>query len=134
MKKILLFLPVLFFCIQGFSQKSNDGCTFDYNLEVTKRDDFMTTRDLTATFKWDFTKLNWEASDVKIEVIPIKDCMNEIQGTEFKDGFRIVLKEATGSQELSHRAMGTKCFKWRLVVSSEGCEKTYSWTYFSFVD
>ncbi|SFU38418.1 hypothetical protein SAMN05216480_102123 [Pustulibacterium marinum] len=136
MKKLLFILPILFFLsFPVHSQEEKSVCNQDYTISVEKCDPYVSNREKFATFSWDFSKISdFKSEAIKIEVVPILDCWNDVNGKDFRDEFYIDIKENVGSVKIHHIKMKAKCFKWRVVFNTSSCKGTGVWNYHSFLN
>lgn len=120
--------------LSGFSQDTKELCNMTYSIELKSGDEFVSLRDLYATFSWNFNESQFQTDKVKIEIVPILDCWNGVQGTKFRDAFSLPIENARGEVKVMHIKMMAKCFKWRLVVKSDTCNDATEWNYFSYIN
>ena len=133
MRKLLLVLPLLLCFVQGFAQSSKGLCDLNYSLRLEKNEDYANKK-LTADFSWDFSTVEFNTGDVKLEIVPIRDCWKEIQAKKMRDPFFVTVDRKKGAATVEHTAMMAKCFKWRLIVKTDSCNSFSEWNYFSFID
>lgn len=133
MKKVLLFSVMLSFYF-GFSQ--GQDCKFVYNVsvELGKPD---LPWDAFAKVSYDFSKLNLENDHVKIEVVGILDCWNNLDASQLR---KVVVGldskqndfKAKGTFNLVHNDLMAKCFKYRVVVKNNKCEEVSDWKFVTY--
>lgn len=138
MKKILLLFAFIFFAYVNAQDKGKD-CKFNYKVssEMVLEDEVRSI--YKAEIHWDFSKLNLKNTTCVIEILPIKDCVNELNAIKFKDPILVSSKDekfiVKGSKSLNHMDLMSKCFKWRVVITDEknSCVETTDWKYSSFL-
>ncbi|RZJ65088.1 MAG: hypothetical protein EOO50_15035 [Flavobacterium sp.] len=88
-----------------------------------------------ATLKWDFTNTSTAQASAKIEIVPILDCWEEVNGKQFRDMVTIIIDadHLKGQTEVKLRELTAKCFKWRTVITTPGCTTETIWKYHSFL-
>lgn len=135
MRKLLLVLSVLCFVNFAHAQEVRRNCNSEYAFELTSSDEFASNRDKFVTFSWNLSNTkDYKSGNVKIEIVPILDCWEELEGSRFRDLITLPLKEVKGSMKVSHVKMRAKCFKWRIVFNATSCKETTDWEYYSFID
>ena len=136
MKNLLcLCAVVLLFSNTSYSQNPVSDCQYAYTVSVADKKDAPSNSDIFADVTWDFSGVTAASQQIKIEVLPIRDCFNEIAGVSFRELQTIVIDDSnkSGVQSLSHLQMNTKCFKWRVLISATDCNVVSEWEYYSFV-
>lgn len=136
MKKYLLLLS-LFFGLLGFSQEKSTNCQFEYDLVLTNtKKDINKAHDTSVTLNWNFSKLNLKDTKVKIEVAPNLDCLNQSGVSQLKESifFDINSKEfkPKDTKSINHLDIMAKCFRYRVIFSSNNCIETTEWQDYSF--
>lgn len=117
------------------AQEVRRNCNSEYAFELTSSDEFTSYQDKFITFSWDVSRVkDFEAGNVKVEIVPILDCWEELEGKRFRDAMNIPMKTAVGSAKVMHVKMRAKCFKWRVVFNTSTCDDTTEWEYYSFID
>lgn len=134
MKRVYLFC--VFACISFNVQAQNveNPCNFTYSVDVVKNSGTTPEQQFSATMSWDFSGVGASA-DIAVEIMPIRDCWNELSGTQFGTP-QTIRVDATrkGSTQLSAvSGMRAKCFKWRSVIVGSGCSQTSEWKYFEII-
>lgn len=138
MKKILLLFAFVAFGIANAQDKGKD-CKFNYKVssEMIIEDEVKSI--YKSEIHWDFSTLNFKNTTCVVEIVPIKDCMNELEALKFKDSIIISSKDenftSKGVKSLNHIDLMSKCFKWRVVISDakSSCVETTDWKYSSFL-
>ena len=95
MKKILLFIGLILFGLAN-AQNELSKCKFNYELELEKKLENKQKNIYNAVFKWDFSKLNSNIN-ISLEIVPIKDCMNDINSQNNKETVNLILNQRTAS-------------------------------------
>lgn len=138
MKKILLLFAFISFAIVNAQDKGKD-CEFNFKVSSNMILEDEVRSIYKAEIQWDFSKLNLKNTTCVIEIIPIKDCVNELNAIKFKDSIVVSSKDENfavkGTKSLNHIDLMSKCFKWRVVITNEktSCVETTDWKYSSFL-
>jgi hypothetical protein len=131
----------MFFVLSAFlsnAQEQNSNCDFNYqiNISPTKSDLLESLQE--AQMNWDFSKVKLNKDSViTIEVLPIFDCFNGQNASDFKE--IIIIKssdskfKSKGGYLFKHLDLMSKCFKWRVIIKSSNCEEISDWKYYSFL-
>lgn len=135
MKRLYLFC--VFACISFNVQAQNveNPCNFEFSTDVVKCDETIPAHQKFATVRWDFTHISVSQAIAKIEIVPILDCWEEVNGSQTKDVITISIDAAhlKGQTEVKHNQMSAKCFKWRTVITTPGCTTQTDWKFHSFI-
>lgn len=133
MKKYLL---LLFFSLGllGFSQVQNCKFNYNVNVELGKPEQ---PWDAFAILSYDFSKLNLKKESVKIEVVGILDCWNNLDGSDLQETIVVIDSKSKnfknkGTTNLVHQSLMAKCFKYRIVVKNDKCEEVSDWKFISY--
>ena len=131
--KVLLALLLFITSININAQEKNSDCNFEYAVEVKMDENSI----YSAVFNWDISKIKDLATEITIEILPIKDCFNEEKATRFRETFLIDLKsnELSGKKlvETNLKQLASKCFNWRVIIKSDDCVEKSDWNYYSFL-
>ncbi len=127
---------VLFTTIVKSQTNSND-CNYVYKAEVIPSPVETSNADKFATLNWDFSKIIDNLKTITIEIQPIFDCYRSLDAKRLKDIIVINVgkqnnNNVTGSKVFKHTEMRNKCFKWRVVLKTDTCEKNSDWKFYSF--
>jgi hypothetical protein len=134
MKKIVILFLVLFFNQLSAQFLTETEKNFLKAVRLEKSDDSRLQGIQQANFYWDFSNFNLQNKTVNIEVISFYDCFNGTAGTQIANQFVANEKHKTkGKSSFNLIEMGTKCFKWRLVIKENLEEKASEWYYFTFL-
>lgn len=136
MKRLYLFCVFVCISFNVNAQNTENPCNFQFSTEVVKCGDEVANHLRFATLKWDFTDVSTAQATTKIEIVPILDCWEEINGKQFRDMVTIDIDAAhlKGQTEITLRNLTAKCFKWRTVITSQGgCVTETIWKYHSFL-
>ena len=134
MKKIYAFIFFVCSISQSFcqEQKFEEKFQINVNCEVTDSGSAYYT-DAKLTVKL--------LNDYSIEIIPILDCFNSFEATNLKESivFKLDKKNVNVKNEdtvfiIKHLDIIAKCFKWRVIASSNGLVELSDWKMFNFVN
>lgn len=137
-RKLLLaiLLGVLSFNLNA--QDTQNPCKFDYTVDAKKSPELLDYKDRYVEFNWDISKISSEDMQVKIEITPIYDCFNGIDGTQTNKSTFLDLKSedliSKTKISIKHVDMLAKCFKWRVILVTDSCSEQTEWNYYSFID
>lgn len=136
MKKyfLLLFLVYGFF---GYSQAKSSNCNFEYDLALLNtQNDINNAQTAVVTLNWDFSKIDFKTTDVKIEIVPNLDCLNQSSVPQLKDPIFLEIDsknfKSKDSKTFNHIDMMAKCFKYRVVINSKSCNEISEWKHYNF--
>lgn len=138
MKKILLFITVVFFGLANAQDVSKE-CEFNYQAYSKKIIEDQGKNIFKSVIEWDFSKTEKNV-DCSIEIVPIRDCANGESALRFKEIILLSSKDRNfkkkGMKEIKNSDYMTKCFKWRVVMvnSKTSCEKVTDWEFVSFLN
>lgn len=120
------------------AQDFQSSCKFDYSIKALKNQKNLAYEDRYVEFAWDILKIPTNVSQINIEITPIYDCFNGINGTQTnKSTFLNLLGEDLinkKSVSIKHIDMLAKCFKWRVLIQSDSCTELTEWSYYTFID
>lgn len=142
MKKNYLHLLILFISMYSFSQQRVESlCQKNFNIHLEEQNlDGLSYADYFTIFKWDSSIVNNNQSNIQklqLEIVPIVDCFNGVNGSDLKKGIIIDLKKKSSEGEktlrIFHKEIMAKCFKWRVKLVSEGCSEMSTWKYYLFI-
>lgn len=133
MKKYLL---LLFLITSSISFSQENECEFSYNITF----EFGTPEkpwDAFAKLSYDFSKLNLRKDNVQIEVVGILDCWNNLKGSQLRETVIVLDSKSKnfrnrGVLSLRHNDLRSKCFKYRVVVKNNKCEKVSDWNFVTY--
>lgn len=138
MKKCLL---TMFFVLSAFlieAQTTKNNCEFNYQIDVLPAQSDVLSSLQEGQMSWDFSKIKLNKDSViTIEVLPIFDCFNGQNASDFKE--IIIIKssdskfKSKGGYLFKHLDLMSKCFKWRVLIKSSNCEEISDWKYYSFL-
>jgi hypothetical protein len=139
MKKIVL---IFVFAIMGsaYAQQNSKICNFEYNVSSIETIDDAKKGIYQSEITWDFKKLNLKNIVCTIEIVPILDCFNGMEASNFKNTIFISSKDESfqpkDSKIIKHLEIMSKCYKWRTVIvdSKNSCQETSEWKYCSFLN
>lgn len=139
MKKTLLLFAFFLTALLN-AQEKGKNCTFNYKVFSENIIEEEEEKSIYKTqIHWDFSKINFDSTTCVIEIIPIKDCVNELNAIKFKSSILISSKDENfkqkGFKSLNHIELMSKCFKWRVVITDKNtsCEEATDWKYSSFL-
>ncbi|NMH26682.1 hypothetical protein [Flavobacterium silvaticum] len=129
-----LFASILF--ITGslcFGQTSNP-CNLQYKIKAINGDEASNAR-RSVKLDWDFTAALASGASVKIEIVPVKDCWETDNATQFRETafYPITQENAVSSASYTIANFRTKCFKWRVVLDVATCHEESAWTFQSII-
>lgn len=134
MKKYFLLL-LLLFSFSAFSQVKSSNCNFEFDV-ITKGNDInlVNPKEASVELSWDFSKIDLSKHKIKIEIIPILDCFNSLDGSNLKDVININLNEykVNDSIKIKHLDLMAKCFKYRVIITSNNCNEITPWKFYSY--
>ena len=138
MKNLIIYLFFVSF-VTLYAQDKKGNCNFVYQVSVENsiNDEIKSIYD--SKIQWNFSKLDLKNISCTIEIVPIKDCMNELNATKFKTSFVISSSDAgfspKGSKVLNYLEFMAKCYKWRVIITDtiKSCSETSEWKYISFL-
>jgi hypothetical protein len=135
MKSFYLLGLIICFSSGLLAQNVENPCNFPYSVEIKGSDDATPNHLKKATLNWDFSDASLAGSTIKIEVVPILDCWEEIKGVQFRDKqvIDITPDKLKSQAEFGIIAMRAKCFKWRTVIVSSACTLESDWAYYSYL-
>ncbi|WP_310555484.1 hypothetical protein [Flavobacterium sp.] len=138
MKKIYIKLVLILLFSQGIKAQTTSNCEFVYKLETIASPDETSNADKFVTLNWDFTQVGSKNKNIKIEIIPILDCYKNENAKHYKETLFLTidgkLNTIKGSKVFKHIEMMSKCFKYRTLITSNSCEKSSDWNYYSFIN
>jgi chaperonin cofactor prefoldin len=118
------------------SQTNDNDCDYVYKAEVIPSPEQTSNSNKFATLNWDFSKIIVNLKTIEIEIQPIFDCYKSLEAKRLKDIIVINVgkqnNNVSGSKVFKHIEMRNKCFKWRVVLKTDNCEKTSNWKFHSF--
>lgn len=136
MKKCFLLL-LLLFSFSSFSQVKSSNCNFEFDL-ITKgsKDNLANPKQASVELAWDFSKIDISKHIIKIEIVPILDCFNSLDGTNLKDVLVIDINskeyKVNDSKKFMHLDLMAKCFKYRVIIRSNSCNEITPWEFYSY--
>lgn len=135
MKRLYLICVIACISFNINAQNVENPCNFTFSTEVLKCDDAMPTYQKFATVKWDFSQLPAAQANAKIEIVPVLDCWEGVNGSQTKDMITIDVDSAhlKSQTEVRHTQMSAKCFKWRTVITTPDCTTQTDWKFHSFI-
>jgi len=113
------------------AQQQSSPCAHIYEARFEKSTD--AARPYVAVLHYDFSKIDRQANQVKVEILPIEDCYNAEKGAIFKPVVAFEFKSndpSKGQLDLDHLQIRVKCFKWRTLIN-DSCSS--EWNYYSFL-
>lgn len=136
MKKNLLLLLLVFSSL-SFSQSNQNNCNFEYDLVLSNtQNDINNAQTAVVTLNWDFSKIDFKTTDVKIEIVPNLDCLNQSSVPQLKDPIFLEIDsknfKSKDSKTFNHIDMMAKCFKYRVVINSKSCNEISEWKHYNF--
>lgn len=136
MKPIFRLLMLFIFAVPNFitAQENNTACNLNYKIGVTP-DAEISTNDIIAVMKWDFSDAIKSAKSITVELVPIEDCFRKEDAKEFKKSilYTITKENAKDFKKIKLLEINSKCFKWRVTVVTATCEKATNYSYYNFV-
>ena len=136
--KLLLAILLSVLSFNLYAQDTQTPCKFDYSVQALKSPEVLSYKDRFVEFSWDISKISNENDQIKIEITPIYDCYNGINGTQTNKSTFLNLKSEDlkdkTSISIKHVDMLAKCFKWRVIIESNTCPEQTEWNYYSFID
>lgn len=134
-KKYFNLLFILLFSQFMKAQSVASTCEYVYKAEAIACPDETPNSEKNATLNWDFSTI--KKGIIKIEILPIYDCYKSSNAQFFKDKITLNIdgseNKLVGTKVFKHLEMMTKCFKWRVVINADGCEKISDWQFHSFI-
>ncbi|GGW68300.1 hypothetical protein DFQ11_104131 [Winogradskyella epiphytica] len=135
-----LYLPLilgLLFSLSAFGQTEINKNGFVIESKTILIENSSTNN---VEISWDFSNsTNRTATTLNIEVQPINDCWNTLNGKNRSDmvlkTFKNLAENPTGNLLLSSREYNTKCFKWRAqIINTNTRQEQYTdWQFSSFL-
>ncbi|WP_300568026.1 hypothetical protein [Flavobacterium sp.] len=117
------------------AQSVASTCNFEYKLQTISCPVETSVGELFATLNWDFSTI--KKGTIKIEVVPIKDCNKSTNAQFFKDKITLNIDgneyKKVDTKVYKHTDLMAKCFKWRVVINTNDCEKKSDWQFYSFI-
>ncbi|NUY81242.1 hypothetical protein HUK80_10075 [Flavobacterium sp. MAH-1] len=132
MKSFYLLGLILCFSSGLMAQNTENPCQIAYSVEVVKKEATTQKDQYSANLNWDFSAYPAE-SDIKFEIVPIRDCWREVEGKQFGTAEVFKAQADKGSREFTLLGMKAKCFKWRAIITTADCNQTTDWKYYSFL-
>lgn len=137
-RKLLLAILLGVLSFNLYAQDTQTPCKFDYSVKALKSSESLSYKDRFVEFTWDISKISNENDQIKIEITPIYDCYNGINGTQTNKSTFLDLKSEDlknkSSVSIKHVDMLAKCFKWRVILQAENCLEETEWNYYTFID
>ena len=134
MKRYSTLFCFLLLSLWANAQEKISLCGNDYPFSIKNVN---VNSDLIAKLEWDLTNAP-NSNDFEIEVMPIRDCYNAIDGVLFREKITIKIGldnvQKKDSKDLSVKTLSVKCFKWRIRSTSQNCSDASPWKYYSFLD
>ena len=121
------------------AQEGNKDCKFEFKVSLEKEIENEVKSIYKAQILWDFSKLDLKDVICIVEIVPIKDCVNELEAIKLKPSILISSKDANfsvkGSKYINHLELMSKCIKWRVVITDAkaSCFEVTDWKYSSFL-
>lgn len=136
MKKYLLLLFLITSSI-SFSQTAISKTKFDYVLNLTKKvNDINDAINASVTLEWDFSKINLNSTEVKIEIVPNLDCFNQSGVSQLREPLFLNIDSKEFKSKdfkiLKHIDIKAKCFKYRVHITSDTSKETSEWNDYLF--
>lgn len=136
--KLLLAILLGVLSFNLYAQDTQTPCKFDYSVEAKKSPEGLPYEHRFVEFSWDISKMSSENDQIKIEITPIYDCFNGIDGVQTNKSTFLNLKSEDlknkSSVSIKHVEMLAKCFKWRVILKSDTCLEETEWNYYTFID
>lgn len=137
MKKIITLFSIFLLNFSVFSQEKKTNCNFQFNLTVKGSEyDLIQSKEAFCELIWDFSKLDLSKNKIKIEIVPILDCFNSVNGSDIKDVIVIEINSKAykiiDSKKIKHLDLMVKCFKYRVIITSDDCNKITLWEFYSY--
>ena len=125
-------------CCISFSVRAQNAvnpCNFEYSVELIGCDENVSNSEKFATFKWDFTNPVLNDATMKIEVVPILDCWEELNAKQLRETISIAVEQSgrKGNAQVKMMPIQAKCFKWRTVITKQQCTSESDWKYHAFI-
>lgn len=135
MKRLYLFCVFACISFNINAQNVENPCNFQFSTDVVKCEENVPVHLKFATVKWDFDHVSTAQANAKIEIVPILDCWEEVNGAQTKDMIAIVVDAShlKGQTEVKLTQLSAKCFKWRTVITTPDCTTQTDWKYHSFI-
>lgn len=138
MKRILILLAFISF-LTVKAQEKMVNCKFDYKVFSENQIEDEIKSIYKSQLYWDFSKIELKNITCVIEIVPIKDCINQLDAIKIKPSILISSQDAIfsakGNKSFNHLELMSKCFKWRVVITDSmlSCVETSDWKYVSFL-
>lgn len=141
-KVFFIFTFILFINVTNAQENNVFIASCEGNIHLISKPTEATPDEFASIeLSWNNPQILEHFSVVNIEIQPMNDCFNDINGETYRNSYTFSIKELNNNQifktKISMNEVQRKCFKWRLLLESnndsENCNKTSEWFFVPFV-
>ena len=134
LKKCLVSALLLVAGISGMAQTATSDCKNVFSIsskENAEAEAYLSS----ASIEYDFAAITDPSAKISIEIVPIRDCWEAVNGTQLLPVKVIGIASSAlkGSTSVKLNEITAKCFKYRVVIDRTDCRQETEWKFQSII-